>query len=111
MPFDFNFEQMYSPTITHPLAQYQPTYAPKKSVQLDYAYAPSVFIESPGSTGATVTTKKEANLSGDVAPSQGIAPLIGSDTTQNDPMGTIMILGLVAVGGYVLVKYMNKRKK
>jgi len=92
-------EIAYSPIIHQPFEVFSPAY------QLDYSYAPSVFIESPGARGSVITTKKEATQT----------PYVGGSEiqqTQTDTEGwtsIILILGLVAVGGYVLVSHKKKK--
>lgn len=84
-----------------PFEQFSPSY------QLDYAYAPMVAIESPGATGSTVTTKKEAIQT----PTQE-----GIDQAQSDALSKtrgsndLLLLGLA---GAVIIGaiYFWKRKK
>ena len=91
----------YSPTITHPLAQFSPTY------QMDYQYAPTVQIESPGARGAVMTTKKEATSTPTISGADISAPTTG---VESDPMGMLLILGVIAVGGAIAVSFISKKK-
>lgn len=113
---DINVEIMktWSPTTYEKFSTFAPVYAPQLGYQLDYTYAPMVAIESPGARGAVVTTKKESTQTQDVTgatteQSPTIAPSQVGPTS--DPMGMILILGLVAVGGYVAVSLIGKKKK
>ena len=113
--FDMTMEYQYSPTSTlyEKFSTFSPVYAPQMSYQMDYAYAPSVFIESPGAQGAVITTKKQATQTQDVTGATSSQdPTVSPSQVgpSSDPMGMILILGLVAVGGYVLVS-MKKKKK
>jgi len=115
---DYSYEHQYSPqkTIYEKFSTFSPVYAPQLGYQLDYTYAPMMAIESPGASGAVVTTKKEASQTQDVtgatsAQSPVSSPAQVGPTTTSDPMGMILILGLVAVGGYVAVSMLGKKKK
>lgn len=92
----------YAPVIHKPFEVFAPQY------QMDYSYAPTVNIESPGATGSVITTKKEAMSEPYVGGTDVTAPTTG---VESDPMGMILILGLVAVGGYVAVSLLKKKKK
>lgn len=98
---DFNYE--YSPTdqrVFHkPFEVFSPQY------QMDYSYAPTVQIDSPGARGAVITTKKEAASS----PSVG-GPEYTKARDTSDPMGMLLILGVVAVGGAIAVSFISKKK-
>jgi len=94
--------QTYAPVIHKPFEIFAPQY------QMDYSYAPTVNIESPGATGSVITSKKEAMSSPYVGGPEVIAPTSGPT---NDPMGMVLILGLVAVGGFVLVNVLDKKKQ
>ena len=94
--------QTYAPVIHKPFEIFSPQY------QMDYSYAPNVQIDSPGATGSTITTKKEARSEPYVGGTEVVAPTTG---VESDPMGMILILGLVAVGGYVAVNLLSKKKK
>lgn len=113
---DFTSEYQYSPqkTLYEKFSTFSPVYAPQLGYQMDYTYAPMVAIESPGATGAVVTTKKEAKQTQDVTGATSEQSPV-SEPSQvgptSDPMGMILILGLVAVGGYVLVNVIGKKKK
>ena len=91
----------FSPILHQPLEQFSPQY------QMDYSYAPTVQIESPGATGATITTKKEAHSDPYIGGADVTAPTTGQET---DPMGTILLLGVVGVVGYVIVGFLNRKK-
>jgi len=107
------FQQQYSPTIYEKFSTFSPVYAPQLGYQLDYTYQPVLAIESPGTIGATTTTKKESNQTQDItgATSEQSPTATASQIgPQSDPMGIILILGLVAIGGYVLVGVMKKKK-
>lgn len=109
---DFNLESSYSPTIYEKFSTFAPVYAPSMGYQLDYSYAPMVAIESPGASGAVVTTKKEMTQTPDVTgATTSQSPSVSQAGSQSDPMGMILILGLVAVGGYVAVNLIGKKKK
>jgi len=113
MDFNQEVQQTFSPTTYEKFSTFSPVYAPQQSYQLDYAYAPSLFIESPGAQGAVITTKKQATQTQDVTGATSSQdPTVSPSQTgpASDPMGMILILGLVAVGGYVLVS-MKKKKK
>lgn len=94
---------------THAQTYHQPFETFMPSYQLDYAYAPAVMIESPGATGSTVTTKKEAVQT----PTQE-----GIDTTQKDDIDKttggndwilpVAIIGVLAVSGVYLLKGKKK---
>jgi len=104
-------ESSYSPTTYEKFSEFAPVYAPQLGYQMDYTYAPMIAIESPGATGAVVTTKKQATQTQEVTgATQSQDPSVSQAGSQSDPMGMILILGLVAVGGYVLVS-MKKKKK
>lgn len=91
----------YAPIIHKPFEQFSPQY------QMDYSYAPSVFIESPGARGAVITTKKEARSEPYIGGADVTAPTTGQTT---DPMGMILLLGVVAVAGYVAVGFLKRKK-
>ena len=91
----------YAPVIHQPFEQFAPQY------QQDYIYAPSVQIDSPGAQGPIVTTKKEAMSTPYIGGPEVVAPTQGG--SQSDPTGMILILGLVAVGGYVLSTMIKKK--
>jgi len=102
--FDQNITQgarTYSPTLHQPFEQFAPQY------QMDYSYAPNVQISSPGATGSTITTKKEASSTPYIG-----APDITAATTgvESDPMGMLLILGVIAVGGAIAVSFISKKK-
>ena len=113
--FDINqtLQQTYSPTTYEKFSTFSPVYSPAMVYQLDYAYAPVIALESPNTSGSSVSTKKEANQSQETR---------GSSSSQNpttspsltaggsDWAGLVLVLGLVAIGGYVLVG-MTKKKK
>jgi len=97
-------KESYANVYHEPFETFSPAY------QLDYAYAPSVFIESPGSSGSTITTKKEAIQT----PTQAGIDQAQSDTKSDnvDPFGWILpvaIIGGLAFLGTTYIK--NKRKK
>jgi len=107
-------QQTYAPTTYEKFSTFSPVYAPTLGYQLDYTYQPVIAIESPGTTGATTTTKKEMKQTTDVtgATSEQSPNVTPSQVgPQSDPMGIILILGLVAIGGYVLVGMMKKKKE
>ena len=102
---DFNITEgakTYSPVFHKPFEQFSPQY------QMDYQYAPTIQIDSPGAAGAVMTTKKEAHSTPYIGGPTVTAPTTGPTS---DPMGMILILGLVAVGGYVAVNMLGKKKK
>jgi len=119
-------EQTVSPSqsadvITYPYAHYAPvtskTYQPAISHQLDYVYAPSIQIESPGAVGATVETKKEAAQT----PSSIVSPVIDqggvisqpsqeASASQTDSMSIIIIGAIILIGGYAVIKMTGKKK-
>lgn len=108
---DFEYESSYSPTIYEKFSTFSPVYAPTLGYQMDYAYAPTVQIDSPGAQGAVVTTKKEMKQTPDITgATTEQSPAVTQEGAQSDPMGMILILGLVAVGGFVLVKVLDKSK-
>ncbi|MBA7496537.1 hypothetical protein ES702_07146 [subsurface metagenome] len=112
--FTTEIQKTYAPTIYEKFSTFAPVYAPQLGYQLDYTYAPMMAIESPGARGAVVTTKKEASQTQDVTgatteQSPTVSPSQVGPTS--DPMSMILILGLVAVGGYVAVSLLKKKKK
>lgn len=107
-------EYQYSPqkTIYEKFSEFAPVYAPVTGYQLDYSYAPSMFIDSPGSRGAVVTTKKQMTQTPDITGATlEQSPIVSPSQVgpTSDPMGMILILGLVAVGGYVAVNLLKKK--
>lgn len=113
---DVTQEYQYSPqkTLYEKFSTFAPVYAPQLGYQLDYTYAPMVAIESPGATGAVVTTKKEAKQTQEVTGATTAQSPVSAPSQvgpASDPMGMILILGLVAVGGYVAVSLLKKKKK
>ena len=92
----------YAPIIHKPFEQFSPQYL------MDYSYAPTVQIESPGAQGAVITTKKEAHSTPYIGGADVEAPTTGQP---QDIMGPILLLGLVAVGGYVAVGFLKRKKK
>ena len=93
-----------------PYETFAPVYAPKKSIQADYSFAPTVQISSPNATGATITSKKDANLSGDTNPSISGA----TDTlTSSQAQGTTNYLLIALVGSIALVAvyFISRPKK
>lgn len=114
MDFTQEIQHTFSPTTYEKFSTFAPVYSPTTGYQLDYSYAPMVAIESPGARGAVVTTKKEATQTPAVTgatteQSPTVSPSQVGPTS--DPMGMILILGLVAVGGYVAVNLIGKKKK
>ena len=91
----------YAPVLHQPFEQFSPQY------QMDYSYAPTVQIDSPGARGAVITTKKEAHSTPYIGGPDVTAPTTGQTT---DPTGMIVLLGLVAVGGYVAVGFLKRKK-
>lgn len=106
-------QKTYAPTIYEKFSTFSPVYSPQFGYQMDYTYAPMVAIESPGATGAVVTTKKEAKQTQEVTGATSEqSPVVTPSQVgpTSDPMGMILILGLVAVGGYVAVSLIKKKK-
>ena len=91
----------YAPILHQPFEQFSPQY------QQDYIYAPSVQIDSPGAIGPAITTKKEAHSTPYIGGAEVIAPTTGQPP---DIMGSVLLLGLVAVGGYVAVGFLKRKK-
>jgi len=113
---DINVEiqETFSPTTYEKFSTFAPVYSPTTGYQLDYAYAPMVAIESPGASGPVVTTKKEmAQTPAVTGATTEQSPITSPSQVgpTSDPMGMILILGLVAVGGYVAVSLLGKKKK
>jgi len=111
---DIYNQSTFAPTTYEKFSTFSPVYAPTLGYQLDYAYAPTIAIQSPETVGAVTTTKKEMTQTPDVTgatseQSPTTSPTLTGPTS--DPMGIILILGLVAVGGYVLVGMMKKKKE
>lgn len=81
------------------------TFSP--SYQMDYLYAPAVAIESPGASGSTITTKKEATQTPTTA---GIDQTQTADKTIStmDWLLPVVIVGAIA---FVLTGYFKKGKK
>ena len=94
--------QTYSPIIHQPFEQFSPSY------QIDSTYAPSIFIDSPQSTGAVVTTKKQATQTPTIEGADVTAPTTGSPP---DITGTILMVAIVGVIGYVIVTMVKKKKR
>ena len=92
----------WSPTTYKPFSTFSPQY------QMDYSYAPNIQISSPGATGSTITTKKEASSTPTQTGATVTAPTTGTET---DPMGTVLLIAALAVGGFVVVGYLNRGKK
>lgn len=112
---DVTQEYMFAPQTTRyeKFSTFSPVYAPQFGYQMDYSYAPTVQIDSPGAQGAVVTTKKEARQTQEVTGAtseQSPVSIPSQEGPTSDPMGMILILGLVAVGGFVLVKVLDKKK-
>lgn len=108
--YDFNVSQKktYSPTFAEEHHKPFELFSPQN--QYDYSYAPNVQIDSPGATGSTITTKKEASSS--LEQSKEIAPSVSqSDTEQQDLMTPILIMGGLAVVGYVAIRVLGKKKR
>ena len=108
-----NLQSTYSPTTYEKYSTFSPVYSPTLGYQLDYAYAPSIFIESPGATGAVVTTKKEMTQTPDITgatSTQSPTTTAGQTSGQSDIWGIVLLLGLVGIGGYILVHAMKKKK-
>ena len=91
----------WAPTTHAAFEQFAPQY------QMDYSYAPNVQIHSPGATGSTITTKKEASSTPYIGAPEIITPTTG---VESDPMGMILILGVIAVGGAIAVSFISKKK-
>lgn len=91
----------YAPILHQPFEQFSPSY------QMDYSYAPTVNIDSAGARGSVITTKKQATQTPYIGGADVTAPTTGQTT---DPMGMIMLLGVVAVAGYVAVGLLKKKK-
>jgi len=111
---DIQTQETYAPTIYEKFSTFAPVYSPTSAYQMDYSYAPTIAIESPGTTGAVVTTKKQATQTPDItgATTEQSPTVTPSQVgPQSDPMGMILILGLVAVGGYVAVSMLGKKKQ
>jgi len=113
MDFNQEIQKTFSPTTYEKFSTFAPVYSPVTGYQMDYSYAPNVQINSPGATGSTITTKKEMSQT----PTVTGATVEQSPTTApsqvgptSDPMGMILILGLVAVGGYVAINLLGKKK-
>jgi len=94
-------ERSFSPIYHKPFEQFSPSY------QLDYSWAPSVIIDSPGSSGATITTKKEATQT----PYVGGSEFSPSGDISTPDYGTIaIVLGVLVVGGYLVGSWIKKKK-
>lgn len=106
--FDQNvdYSNVYSPTINQHQPFEQFAYAP----QIDYAYAPTIAYNSSGTTGAVVTTKKEATTSMEGGTLAGATTTVGQGE-QQDLFTPILVLGGLAVVGFVAIKYLGKKKK
>lgn len=102
--FDYHHTEgakTYAPVIHKPFELFAPQY------QMDYSYAPTVQIESPGARGAVITTKKEAHSEPYIGGPDVTAPTTG---VESDPMGMLLILGVIAVGGAIAVSFISKKK-
>jgi len=100
--YDFKIQEgakTWAPVYHKPFEQFSPSY------QLDYSYAPNVQISSPGATGSTITTKKEATQTPYIG-GQDIQAGTG-DVSGPDFMGPILglaIIGALAWMGSSLIK-------
>ena len=93
-----------------PYETYAPVNASKKNLQLDYSYAPVFNISSPGASGGTISSKKDANLSGDTASNSGAKDTLGETATAS--LGSQSLLMIAVVGAIALVGvYMVTRRK
>lgn len=104
---DFNVDitegaKTYAPIIHQPFEQFSPSY------QIDSTYAPSIFIDSPQSTGAVVTTKKQATQTPYIGGADVEAPTTGSPP---DITGTILLIAIIGVAGYIAVTVLKKKKR
>ena len=111
---DFNFtsqNQQQQQNVYHAAYEtYAPVNASKKNLQLDYSYAPVFNISSPGASGGTITSKKDANLSGDVSTSAGATDTLGQTATasnSNQDLWMIAVIGGIALIG---VYFISRRK-
>ena len=105
---EIDIRREYSPHFAQqyhqPFEQFSPQY------QMDYSYAPSVFIDSPGATGAVITTKKEAHSTPTI--SSESASERSMDTTKGSDL--VMLLAAAAaatIGGAILVSAISKKKE
>ena len=109
---DFNFtSQNQQQNVYHaPYETYAPVNAQKKNLQFDYSYAPVFNISSPGASGGTISSKKDANLSGDVSPSAGATDTLGQTATasnSNQDLLMIAVIGGIAILG---IYFVSRRK-
>jgi hypothetical protein len=103
---DFKFEsQNQQQNVYHaPYETYAPVNAQKKNLQLDYSYAPVFNISSPGASGASITSKKDANLSGDTSSTAGAVDTLGQTQTSSETnMWMIALIGGIALIGVYMV--------
>ena len=95
-----------------PYETFSPTYAPKKSYQMDYSFAPTVQISSPQATGPYITSKKDLTQTGDVNPSTtGATDNLSSGQTSAFGSSNLILIALLLGGGLVAVWLISRPKK
>lgn len=93
-----------------PYETYAPVNASKKNLQLDYSYAPVFNISSPGASGGTISSKKDANLSGGTSSNSGATDTLGETATATQ--GSQSLLMIAIVGAIVIAgAYLISRRK
>lgn len=108
--FQFRTKSQYAPQITYPFAQYAPVYSPTSAYALDYAYMPTVQIQSPSASGPVYSSKKQQTQQPYITSQPTIASQPqATDTETQDLTGTILILGVLAVGGYLVASWIKKK--
>ncbi len=107
---DLAYETSNQQTFHAAYETYAPTITSKKSLQLDYSYAPVFNISSPGASGSTISSKKDANLAGDINPSvSGATDTLSSTQAAGEAsiggmsIWTIALLGALGLGGLYLI--------
>ena len=109
----YSYQNQTQQQIHAPFETYSSVYSSKKSLQLDYSYAPVFNISSPGASGSSINSKKDANMAGDLNPvTSGAVDSQSASQKADQSLGgmdiwTILLLGGIALAGIYLV---TKRK-
>jgi hypothetical protein len=93
-----------------PYETYAPVNASKKNLAVDYSYAPVFNISSPGASGSSISSKKDANLSGGTSSNSGATDTLGQTATASlggQSIWMIALIGGIALAGAYLL---SKRK-
>ena len=106
--FSFSSKSSQQNVYHQPYETYAPVYAQKKNLQLDYSYAPVFNISSPGASGGTITSKKDANLAGDVSSKAGATDELSS--TQTDTEQNLLMIAVIGGIALIGVYFISRRK-